>query len=87
MEGSLLERGVGWYLTIDEAVEKMDKDGPLFTGNVNPGHVLGFTLGAAYVISPLDFIPDFIPLLGYVDDAVVINFTTDFGGFVWDVFD
>ena len=26
----------------------------------------------AYMISPLDFIPDFIPVLGYVDDVAVV---------------
>ncbi|MEO6013435.1 MAG: YkvA family protein [Devosia sp.] len=26
----------------------------------------------AYLISPIDFIPDFIPILGWVDDIVVI---------------
>lgn len=27
---------------------------------------------AAYVLSPIDFVPDFIPFLGYLDDLVVI---------------
>jgi len=27
---------------------------------------------AVYVVSPLDFIPDFIPLLGVVDDVVLV---------------
>ena len=29
---------------------------------------------AAYLLSPIDLIPDFVPVLGYVDDLVVISF-------------
>jgi len=29
-------------------------------------------LVVAYVASPIDLVPDFIPLLGYLDDAVVV---------------
>lgn len=34
------------------------------------------SIGAAllYVISPLDLIPDFIPFIGYLDDATVLAF-------------
>jgi len=38
-----------------------------------PWHVrtLAFAV-AAYALSPIDLIPDFIPLLGYLDDLVVV---------------
>ena len=29
--------------------------------------------GLAYVLSPIDLIPDFIPVIGLVDDALVIG--------------
>ena len=29
---------------------------------------------AAYLLSPIDLIPDFVPVLGYLDDLVVISF-------------
>ena len=30
-------------------------------------------LSLLYVISPIDFIPDFIPIIGWVDDLVVLG--------------
>jgi uncharacterized membrane protein YkvA (DUF1232 family) len=37
-------------------------------------------LGAlvAYLLSPIDLIPDFIPVLGYADDALVVAFAVRF---------
>jgi uncharacterized membrane protein YkvA (DUF1232 family) len=34
--------------------------------------VLGLTL--AYALSPIDLIPDFIPVLGYLDDLLIVPF-------------
>ena len=33
---------------------------------------LGAALTALYVISPIDFIPDFIPVIGFLDDMVLV---------------
>ncbi|ACV68794.1 protein of unknown function DUF1232 [Desulfohalobium retbaense DSM 5692] len=33
-----------------------------------------------YFVSPIDFIPDFIPGLGYIDDALVIKLALDMAG-------
>lgn len=38
-----------------------------------PWYVKALTAGlVAYALSPIDLIPDFIPVLGYLDDLVVI---------------
>lgn len=78
MEGSLLQRGIGWYLTFDETVHELDLQ------SVNPGHFVGFSLGMIYVASPIDVIPDFIPMIGVVDDALVLKASTLAGGSIWD---
>lgn len=36
-----------------------------------PIRALAFTI-AAYALSPIDLIPDFIPVIGYLDDLVII---------------
>ncbi|WP_343209729.1 YkvA family protein [Anaerolentibacter hominis] len=42
-----------------------DKDTPLFAKLI-----AGITVG--YALSPIDFIPDFIPVLGYLDDLILL---------------
>src|SRR5574338_433452 len=38
-----------------------------------PWHARALALGvAAYALSPIDFIPDFIPVLGYLDDLLIV---------------
>jgi len=34
--------------------------------------VLIFIAGIVYVISPIDIIPDFLPLVGQIDDAIIL---------------
>lgn len=39
---------------------------------LSPRKLVAIVAGILYLISPLDVIPDFIPGIGYVDDAAVI---------------
>lgn len=32
----------------------------------------------AYFVSPVDVIPDALPIIGYLDDALVLKFVMDF---------
>ena len=44
----------------------------LFTDRKVPAHIKGYLLVAfAYLISPIDIIPDFIPVAGFIDDLLV----------------
>ena len=42
-----------------------DKDTPL------PAKIVG-DITVAYALSPVDLIPDFIPVLGYLDDVILL---------------
>ena len=41
------------------------------------GSVIAILGALIYFLSPIDLIPDSIPVIGYVDDAAVINFCWD----------
>jgi len=72
----------------DGDLQHSERDGfSMFGNNLNVGHGIGFAIGALYVASPLDFIPDFIPFVGFVDDIFVLRATTAIGGEIGSWFD
>ncbi len=40
--------------------------------DVSPWSIIVFIAGIIYVISPIDIIPDFLPLVGQIDDALIL---------------
>lgn len=67
---ALLESAVYWARRIKRDVVAVyfaarDRDTPLAV------RVLALAV-AAYALSPIDLIPDFIPVLGYLDDLLIV---------------
>lgn len=36
--------------------------------------VISIVLAGLYILSPIDFLPDFLPILGWVDDGIIFYF-------------
>ncbi len=72
--GSLLRIGL-WHRLIEDfrLLYALTKD--YWKGeyrDVSLWSILVFVLGIIYVLSPLDIVPDFIPLIGQIDDALIL---------------
>lgn len=69
-EGTLLDRCKRWARAIrrDSAALWLAARDPRV-----PWYAKAFCAGvAAYALSPIDLIPDFIPILGYLDDVILL---------------
>lgn len=46
------------------------------------GRIIIILLAVLYIVSPIDLIPDFIPVIGWIDDLIagIVAFTAFIGG-------
>ncbi len=69
-KGKWTDHFLQYLLLLPDLVHLMIK---LFTDRKVPAHVKGYLLVAfAYLVSPIDIIPDFIPVAGFIDDLLVV---------------
>ena len=59
------------WITTPYTIYLILKD-PAISRSVKLRAVIGLALIFAYIISPMDIIPDFIPVAGWLDDLVVV---------------
>jgi uncharacterized membrane protein YkvA (DUF1232 family) len=59
------------WVTTPYAIYLILKD-PAISRSVKLRAVIGLAIIFAYIISPIDIIPDFIPFAGWLDDLIVV---------------
>ena len=57
---------------VDSYIRKEYRDIPA-------GTIISIVAALIYLLSPIDLIPDFVPVVGYLDDAAVVFFILNFG--------
>jgi uncharacterized membrane protein YkvA (DUF1232 family) len=67
---NLISRIVDW-VTTPYTIYLILKD-PMISWSVKLRAIAGLAIIFAYILSPIDLIPDFVPLAGWLDDLIVV---------------
>ncbi|MBD5401203.1 DUF1232 domain-containing protein [bacterium] len=70
--GRMIDDIVCMVSLVDSYVKKEYKDIPVAT-------IISIVAALIYLLSPIDIIPDMIPIIGYLDDVAVLLFILNFG--------
>ena len=70
--GGVIDDIVTMFALVDSYVNGEYREVPI-------GTIISIVAALIYVLSPIDLIPDFIPVIGYVDDVAVVLLVLGFG--------
>ncbi len=70
--GTVIDDIISMYQLVESYVKREYTDIPLAS-------IISMLAALIYVISPIDLIPDFIPVIGYLDDVAVVTLVLRFG--------
>ena len=70
--GTVIDDIISMYQLVESYVKREYTDIPLTS-------IISILAALVYVISPIDLIPDFIPVIGYLDDAAVVTLVLGLG--------
>lgn len=70
--GGMIDDIVCMVSLVDSYIKKEYSDIPV-------GTIISIVAALIYLLSPIDLIPDFVPVVGYLDDAAIVFFVLNFG--------